>query len=149
MIHSASFFATGSDIAASVCVASAGLCLRTRSMTFSSASVSACEVDDVAAIAGAAGGGATTGAVFLASVFVAARMVVLVEALGAMLRAIGRGFGNGTFGVAQASAATADTPPASARLVAKAVDRNAGAREDGGTAFLRGESFNRSIPRSI
>ena len=36
-----------------------------------------------------------------------------------------------------------------ARLVAKAVDRNAAAREDGGTAFLRGESFNRSIPRSI
>src|SRR6202011_5827489 len=56
MIHSASFFATGSDIAASVCVASAGLCLRTRSMTFSSASVSACEVDDVAATAAGAGG---------------------------------------------------------------------------------------------
>src|SRR3981081_2745768 len=56
MIHSASFFAPGSDIAASVCVASAGLCLRTRSMTFSSASVSACEVDDVAATAAGAGG---------------------------------------------------------------------------------------------
>src|SRR5712672_2668830 len=130
MIHSASFFATGSDIAASVCVASAGLCLRTRSMTFSSASVSACEVDDVAAtaagagglraggkaaclrvagsIAGAAGVGATRGAVFLASVFVAARTVVLVEVLGTTLRAIGRGLGNGTFGLAQASAATAD-----------------------------------------
>src|SRR5258706_15114151 len=123
MIHSASFFATGSDIAASACVASAGLCLRTRSMTFSSASVSACDVDDVAAtaagagglraggggkaaclrvagsIAGAAGAGATRGAVFLASVFVAARTVVLVEALlvealGTTLRAIGRGFGN-------------------------------------------------------
>jgi len=80
---------------------------------------------------------------------VAARTVVLVEALGAMLRAIGRGFGNGTFGMAQASAATADNTTASARLVAKAVDRNAAAREDGGTAFLRGESFNRSIPRSI
>jgi hypothetical protein len=142
-------------------------------MTFSSASVSACEVVDVAAtaagagglraggggkaaclrvagsIAGAAGAGATRGAVFLASVFVAARTVVLVEALGAMLRAIGRGFGNGTFGVAQASAATADNTTASARLVANAVDRNAAAREDGGTAFLRGESFNRSIPRSI
>src|ERR1700724_1468247 len=56
MIHSASFFATGSDIAASAWVASAGLCLRTRSMTFSSASVSACEVDDVAATAAVAGG---------------------------------------------------------------------------------------------
>src|ERR1700716_2695496 len=119
MIHSASFFATGSDIAASVCVASAGLCLRTRSMTFSSASVSACEVDDVAAtaagtgglraagggkaaclrvagsIAGAAGAGATTGAVFLAAVFVAARMVVLVEAFGGMLRAVGPALRNG------------------------------------------------------
>jgi hypothetical protein len=65
------------------------------------------------------------------------------------LRAIGRGFGNGTFGVAQASADTADNPTASARLVAKAVDRNAAAREDGVTAFLRGESFNRSSPTSI
>src|SRR5258705_11154597 len=60
MIHSASFLATGSDIAAAVCVASAGLCLRTSSMTFSSASVSACEVDDVAATA--AGGGLRAGA---------------------------------------------------------------------------------------
>src|SRR5258708_6786510 len=125
MIHSASFFATGSDMAASACVASAGLCLRTRSMTFSSASVSACGVDDVVAtaagvgglraggagraaclcvagsIAGAAGAGATTGAVFLAAVF-AARTVVLVEVLGTTLRAIGRGLGNGTFGLAQA-----------------------------------------------
>src|ERR1700716_3474923 len=140
MIHSASFFATGSEIAASVCFASASLCLPIPSMTFSSASVSACEVDDVAAtaagagglraggggkaaclrvagsIAGAAGAGATTGAVFLASVFVAARMVVLVEALGAMLPAIGRGFGDGTFGMAQASAATADNTTPSARL---------------------------------
>mgnify|MGYP003693811633 CR=1 FL=1 len=37
------------------CVASAGLCLRTSSMTFSSASLSACEVDDVAATAAGAG----------------------------------------------------------------------------------------------
>src|SRR5260370_15607994 len=49
MIHSASFFATGCDMAASAWVASTGWCLRTSSMTFSSASVSACEVDDVAA----------------------------------------------------------------------------------------------------
>ena len=38
-------------IAACACVASAGLRLRTSSMTFSSASLSACEVDDVAATA--------------------------------------------------------------------------------------------------
>jgi hypothetical protein len=47
--------------------------------------------------------------------------------------------GIGTFGLAQASA-TANDPTASARLAAKAVDRNAVAREDGITAFLRGES---------
>src|SRR5580704_14987562 len=56
MIHSASFLATGSEIAASAWVASEGLCLRTSSMTFSSASVSACEVEDVAATAAWAGG---------------------------------------------------------------------------------------------
>src|SRR5258705_5037536 len=61
MINSAIFLATGSDIAAAVCVASAGLCLRTSSMTFSSASASACEVDDVAATA-AGGGGLRAGA---------------------------------------------------------------------------------------
>src|ERR1700722_4261405 len=56
MIHSASFLATGSDMAASAWLASAGWCLPTSSMTFSSASVSACEVDDVAANAAGAGG---------------------------------------------------------------------------------------------
>jgi len=60
--------------------------------------------------------------------------------LGTTLRAIGRGLGNGTF--AQASTANADNPTASARLVARAVDRNAVAREDGVTAFFRGESLN-------
>src|ERR1700730_12702306 len=150
MIHSASFLATGSDMAASTWVASAGLCLRTSSMTFSSASVSACEVDDVAATAAGttglrAGGGkaacwrvagararggeaaAAAGAVFLAEVLLSA--VLLLEVLGTTLRAIGRGFGRGTFGLAQASAAHADNPTASARLVAKALDRSAAARE--------------------
>src|SRR5689334_4403778 len=51
MIHSASLRATGSVIALSAWVASAALCLRTSSMTFSSVSMSALEVDDVAAIA--------------------------------------------------------------------------------------------------
>src|SRR3979490_537004 len=139
MIHSASFFATGSDIAASVCVASAGLCLRTSSMTSSGASVSACEVDDVAATAAGAGGlraggdgkaaclrvagsiagakvaiGAgilaaapAAGAGFLVAVF-GAGAVILAVVLGTTLRAIGRGFGNGTFGLAQACPANAD-----------------------------------------
>src|SRR6059058_440334 len=190
MIHSASFLATGSDIAAAVWVASAGLCLRTSSMTFSSASVSACEVEDVAATAAGGGGlragaggkaacwrvagakavagvaagatflaatftagarmgpGVATGAMFLAAAFVAGA-VILVDALGTTLRAIGRGFGSGTVGVAQASAANTDHPTTSARLVANAVDRNAAARNDGVTAFLRGESLNRSSPGCI
>jgi hypothetical protein len=73
--------------------------------------------------------------------------VSLVEVLGTTLRAIGRGFGSGTLGLVAASAANADNPTASARLVAravdKAVDRNAAARADWVTSFLRGESFNR------
>src|SRR5271169_2422474 len=51
MSHSASFRATGSEIDASAWVASPGLCLRMSSMTFSSASLSPCEVADVAATA--------------------------------------------------------------------------------------------------
>jgi len=92
------------------------------------------------------------GAAFLAVLVAGAAVLtavaaVLAAVLGTALRAIGRGFGNGTFGAAQA--ATAVNPTASARPVAKAVDRNAAAREDGVTGFLRGESFNRSSPGSI
>jgi hypothetical protein len=82
----------------------------------------------------------------LAAVFVAG---ALGEGLGATLRAIGRGFGSGTVGVAEASDANTDNPTASARPVANAVDRNAAARNDGVTAFLRGESVNRSSPGCI
>src|SRR6202035_2729239 len=125
MSHSASFLATGSEMVASAWVASAGLCLRSRSMTFSSASVSACEVDDVAATAAGVGGlraggggkaacwraaGAIAGAaglaagilleaVVLAAVVVAGVVLVAVVfvagVLGTTLRAIGRGFGSG------------------------------------------------------
>jgi hypothetical protein len=64
--------------------------------------------------------------------------------LGTALRAIGRGLGSGTFGWAQASAAIADSPTASAKVVARAVERNAAARAEGFTAFLcGGESFDR------
>jgi hypothetical protein len=80
------------------------------------------------AIAGAAGAAVATGAVFLAAAF-AGGWVIFAEVLGTTLRAIGRGFGNGTFGFACASDAHADNPTASARLVASAVDRNAAARE--------------------
>src|SRR5438067_11989088 len=116
MIHSASLRATGSVIAASAWVASAGLCLRTSSMTFSSASVSACEVDEVAATA-AAGGGLRTGGKAACWRVAGVRMTVpgaavlgamiadgagfLLEAWRTRLRAIGRGLGNGTFGLAQ------------------------------------------------
>ena len=131
-------------------------------MTLSSASVSACEVDDVAATAARGGGGLrdggkaacwrvagaraaapgaaiATGAVFLAAV----AEVFLADVAGTTLRAIGRGFGSGTFGLAQASAATTDNPTDSSRLAANAVGRNTAAREDGVTAFPDGESFNR------
>jgi hypothetical protein len=144
-------------------------------MMFSSASVSAREVDEVAATAaggglragggkaacrrvagakaGATGAGIATGAVFLAAALAAGAVVLAevlsAEVLRATLRAIGRAFGSGTVGLAQASAATADNPTASARLVANAVDRNATARDDRVTAFLRGESLKRSGPRSI
>src|ERR1700737_1874140 len=98
MIHSASFLATGSDIAASAWVASAGLCLRTSSMTFSSASVSGCEGDEGDAMAAVAGAGAVTGMVLLAAVLAAGAVVLgdvllaevlLAEVLGTTLRAIG------------------------------------------------------------
>ena len=156
-------------MAASAWVASAGLCLRTSSMTFSSASVSACEVDDVAAIAAGtcglrAGGVAcwrVAGSSAGAGVERLAAGVALGKApgkatdkvLGTTLRAIGRDFGSGTLGLLAACAVHADNPEVSAkastRLVAKAVDRKAAARAVGVTAFLRGESFNRASPRSI
>ena len=76
--------------------------------------------------------------------------VVTRVVLGTTLRAIGRGFGRGTFGLAQASNGNAASPTASARLVASAVDRKAVARAEGITVFLcGGESFNRSSLRSI
>jgi hypothetical protein len=138
-------------------------------MTFSSASVSACEVDDVAATAAGAiglrgGGGeagrwrATGAKAGTEPVAGAPRAITMFDeaafAAGAVLRttvrAIGRGFGNGTFGLAHASAAIADNPTASARVVARAVDRNAAARAEGVTAFLcGGESLNRSSRTSI
>jgi hypothetical protein len=122
-------------------------------MTFSSASVSACEVDDVAANAAGAGGlravgggnaacwrvagriaaGAATAGredEFFAAVFAAGVV------LGTTLRAIGRGFGSGMLGLADASVAHTANPTASARVVVIAVDRNAAARAEGVTAFL-------------
>lgn len=69
---------------------------------------------------------------------------VAATVLGTALRAIGRGFGNGTFGWAQASTDIADSPTANTRLVASAVDRNAAARAERVTAVLcGGESFTR------
>src|ERR1700722_9726025 len=157
MIHSASFRATGSDMAASACVASAGWCLRTSSMTFSSASVSACEVDDVAATAAAAGGFRAVGGGNAACWRVAGRIAAGADregelfaavfaagvALGTTLRAIGRGFGSGILGLG------GEASPASARVVVIAVDRNAAARVVGITAFLCVESGNGSRAGSI
>src|SRR5262245_48196987 len=122
MIHSASFRATGSVIWASACVASDGLCLRIRSITFSSASRSAFEVDEVAATAagtaglrggklagrwraaGRAAAGAAVDAVDLGPGFSAfpASLASPAAVFGATFRAMGLGFGKGTFVVAQA-----------------------------------------------
>jgi len=114
-------------------------------MTFSSVSASACGVDEVAATAAgtdglrAGGGGSAacwrvagamigaTEAMALAFLVVfAARSAVFVEVWGTTLRAIGRGFGNGTFVLAEAFEAHADNPIASVRLVTRAVDKAVG-----------------------
>ena len=89
-----------------------------------------------------AGAAVAIGAVFWAAVL-AAGAVFLAAVVGTRLRAIGRGFGNGTLVLATASTVKADNPTASARLVANAVDRNAAARAGRVTAFPNGESFNR------
>src|SRR5206468_12651133 len=138
--------------------------LRRSSMTFSSASLSACEVVEVAATAegvtglrvateGGRGGGPSGAAAPACAVRTGAAAVslsvilsVVLGVAGAMaevvagttLRAIGRGFGSGTLVAASAETGNA---AASARHVAKAVDRNAAARTFRVTAFLRGESF--------
>src|SRR5258707_12034225 len=116
-------------------------------MTFSSASLSDCGVDDVVAtaagvtclrgggraacwrVAGAKEGaaGATASGVGAAATGPAAAGCVAAGCLGKALRAIRRGFGNGTFGLAQDSTASADRPAASARLIPKEVDRQASA----------------------
>ena len=69
--------------------------------------------------------------------------------LGTTLRAIGRGFGSGILGLADASAAHTANPTANARVVVIAVDRNAAARAEGITAFLCVESLNGNCPRFI
>ena len=95
---------------------------------------------------GGAGVGAAVGAGTIA-VAAAGAGAAGVAVLGTTLRAIGRGFGSGTFDLAKASNGKAASPSTSARLVARAVDRNAAARGEGITAFLcGGESFNRSRP---
>ena len=79
----------------------------------------------------------------MAAVFFTAALAAGAAAgivFGTALRAIGRGFGNGTFGLAQASVAT-DSAATNTRPVASAVDRNAAARTDRVTAFPDGESF--------
>jgi hypothetical protein len=65
--------------------------------------------------------------------------------LGTTLRAIGRGFGNGTFGLAQASTANAGNATASTSPVLRAVHRIAIARANGLTALFPGESSNRAF----
>ncbi|MFO1108427.1 MAG: hypothetical protein U1E61_04535 [Bradyrhizobium sp.] len=83
----------------------------------------------------------------MSAAFGAAEVLAVVAgaAVAMTLRAIGRGFGNGTLG---AASAWTDNIVANARHVAKAVDRNAAARTVRVTAFLRGESFKPERPQS-
>jgi hypothetical protein len=135
-------------------------------MTFSSAPLSSLEVDDVVAIAAGtdglrtAGGGnaacwRVAGAIaalgrgsgdgFGGAVFAVADLSLLLSVsfalsavLGTTLRAIGRGFGSGTFDLAAGSFAQACDPRISASVVAIAVERKALARADRVTASLFG-----------
>jgi len=92
------------------------------------------------ATTGGAAGDAAPGAAFLAVAAVAG--LDSAFGLGTRLRAIGRGFGSGTF--AQAWAIRADSPTANAKLAVNAVDRSAAARAEDFTAFLcGGESSDR------
>jgi hypothetical protein len=78
------------------------------------------------------------------AVFLVADCLAESDVFGAILRAIGRGFGNGTF-AAHASRSGAN-PTASARLVTSAVDLSAFAQARRFTAFLRGESCGHFRP---
>jgi hypothetical protein len=131
-------------------------------MTVSSGSLSSDEVEDVVAIAAgvgglraAAGGNAAcwraAGAITVLGAVDAggfAAVAVLGTVFGTTLRAIGRGFGNGIFGLAAASLVHACDPMSSASVVAIAVERNAAARADWVTTFLCGESRRTNILRS-
>jgi hypothetical protein len=99
-----------------------------------------------AGAAGAGAGAAAIGAELLGAEVLAAEVGAVV--FGTTLRAIGRGFGNGTFGLAQTSVART-SPIAKARLVASAVDRNAAAWTDRVTGFPAGESFDLTSAMSI
>jgi hypothetical protein len=73
-------------------------------------------------VAGAMIGAAGAGALTFLAVF-AAPSAVFVDVLGTTLRAIGRGFGNGIFGLSEAFKAHAGNAITSARLVTRAVDK--------------------------
>lgn len=60
----------------------------------------------------------------------------VLPVLGTTLRAIGRGFGSGTFDLATCSFAQACEPTSSTSVVAIAVERKAAVRTDLVTAFL-------------
>ncbi|MCD0419831.1 hypothetical protein LOC51_21665 [Rubrivivax sp. JA1024] len=133
--HSASLRATGSVMVLATSVASPGFCLRTSSITFSSAPASAAEVDAVAATAErfaglcsvAAGGrcriGSTAAAGLVTASFVDGRGSGTgrdcAAAFGA-LRATGLGFGSGTFEAASAASINPAQPRLSASIAVDA-----------------------------
>src|SRR3954464_9502111 len=140
MTHSASLRATGSAIPAAAWVASSGLCLRINSITDSSVSMSALGVDWVAATAagstGLRGGAAArwrvveagggSAAVVTGATAAGFSLGLAGTVLGPALRAIGRGFGNGTLALAHASVVSPENPTASAKLVAITNASNSG-----------------------
>src|SRR4051812_30160548 len=73
-----------------------------------------------------------------------------IAVFGAALRAIGRGFGRGTFGLAAkatASAANADKPAVSTSVAPKIVHRLAAARPNRTISVFRSESSKRARPQ--
>jgi hypothetical protein len=101
-------------------------------------------VGAVVALAATGTKGVAEAVLAVAALLAVAAAVAPGMVLGTTLRAIGRGFGSGTLGLA-GKAAAADRPIPSARPVARAVVRKAAARIGRFTAFLRGESSDRLV----
>jgi len=103
--------------------------------------------------AGAAGAGAReqrlrTVEVVLAAVICSGRGIL--GGIGHELRAIGLGWGSGTFGLAQASAASADSPTASASVISELVPKEVRRKLDtGANGVTRSFAANHSVAEAL